>query len=142
MIHITKTKRWKELENMICPIPKEMREEMASDPFYRKCCLQSHECGGRIEWHHHIKYGGKRINRKAFILPVCKNHHKQESKKEFHERLTWMALNRATEDDLKFLAKRNTNQELRYLNNKYGTFRGDGAVSGNHLRDCGNGTQS
>ena len=142
MIHITQTKRFKELENMICPIPQKLKEEMAADPFYRECCLKSGECGGRIEWHHHIRYRGQRVNRKAFILPCCKNHHDREKEKKISEVLTWIALNRATEDDLKFLAKRNTIQELKYLNNKYGAFRGDGTVRPDHLRDRGVHTQS
>lgn len=57
------------------PIPKKLREEMASDPYYEKCCRANDECAGRITWEHAFIYGGRQINEKWAIIPLCVYHH-------------------------------------------------------------------
>lgn len=83
------------------PIPKKMREELAEDPFMSGCCLSKYSdgCGGHIQWHHHLKYAGKRVNEKWCILPVCEWHHKKESL--FKKHLDREMVGRATEEELK-----------------------------------------
>lgn len=88
-------------------IPEELREEMANDPFYKKCCLEDYTfgCVGKIEWHHNLIYAGRQVNEKFCILPVCKYHHDHEKDTEIGERLDYIMLHRATEDDLRRFSK-------------------------------------
>lgn len=89
------------------PIPKKMRDELAEDQFMQECCLieaqDCWKCEGRIQWHHHLKFAGKRINEKWCILPVCEWHHKNESvyKKELDE----IMVSRATYEELQPYSK-------------------------------------
>lgn len=81
------------------PIPKKIREELEEDPFMQKCCLSDyHICEGRIQWHHHLKFAGKRVNEKWCILPVCELAHKQEA--GYKEELNNIMCSRATYDEL------------------------------------------
>jgi hypothetical protein len=79
------------------PIPESLRNDMASDVFYKRCCIRDMYCVGRIEWHHHKTYRGERINEKAFILPVCTFHHSQEKNKIIHRKLEQIAYDRGKE---------------------------------------------
>ena len=82
------------------PIPKKMREEMAEDPFYHRCCLSNGECYGRIQWHHHLRYAGQRQNVKFAILPVCEFHHTNEGRPDIKDRLDRVMILRSTPADL------------------------------------------
>jgi len=95
-------------------IPKKLREEMAQDPYYKKCCLKNNECSGKIEWHHALEFAGRQIQKKFAIIPVCEYHHKNVSlfKKIFH----WIALRRATIGELKEFERANFKRELIILN--------------------------
>lgn len=87
------------------PIPSEIRADLAEDPFMRYCCLQGNyfQCTGRIEWHHHLKFAGKRVNERWCILPLCKWHHDHEA--EFKKYLNNIMVARATEDELRPYSK-------------------------------------
>jgi hypothetical protein len=86
------------------PIPKAMREEMALDPYMKRCCLAYlGGCDGRIEWHHVFIYGGKQLNEKWAIVPACHDHHMKAEPLRPH--FETVALNRATEDELKAISK-------------------------------------
>lgn len=85
------------------PIPPKMRAEMAKDKFYSRCCLQSSECRGRIQWHHHLKWRGQRVNEKWAILPLCEHHHAIES--HFYPQLTRIMVLRASEEELQKYSK-------------------------------------
>ena len=102
-------------------IPEELREEMASDPYYTKCARASeHNCQGRITWEHPWQYAGKQIQEKWAIIPICEFHHavgkfqdggdlnKQENQK--------IALMRATPADLKKYPKKDWDFEKTWLN--------------------------
>src|SRR5438067_1869663 len=68
--------------SMRVPIPAEMREQLADDPFMQRCILDNVAgtfCEGRIEWDHSFTYAGKRINEPWALLPVCHAHHMQEA---------------------------------------------------------------
>lgn len=82
-------------------IPPSLRNELASDPYYEKCCL-SHlgVCEGRIEWHHNLIYAGRQQNRKFCILPLCHGHHMRANNKEVREKLDRIMESRATPEDL------------------------------------------
>lgn len=87
------------------PIPPQLREEMAQDNYYSKCCIRDEKCSGRIEWHHALIFAGRQVNEKFCILPVCHFHHEHEKDKELHEKLTYIWLCRASSDDLERFSK-------------------------------------
>lgn len=69
------------------PIPKKLRHEMSSDPYYERCCLRYESpCKGYTEWHHHLLYEGRQVNEKFCILPLCQKHHQQVT--DGHQKLT------------------------------------------------------
>ena len=84
---------------LIRPIPERQRIEMSEDPFYKKCVLKNEDCKGRIEFHHHFKYAGKRTDDKFGILPLCHFHHLGESK--YSRILNEVCKSRMTEEDKK-----------------------------------------
>lgn len=87
------------------PIPKKVREELSEDPFMLTCCLKDFSplCSGRIQWHHHLKFAGKRVNEKWCILPVCEYHHAKEA--VYKDFLDIVMLRRATIEELKPYSK-------------------------------------
>lgn len=106
-------------------IPESLKEEMANDPYYKKCARADEgNCAGRITWEHAIIFGGKQLNEKWAILPICEYHHgvcnyqdKGDLNKEKH---IWLALNRATDEQLLSISKAINYLELKErLNAKY-----------------------
>jgi len=93
------------------PIPKPLREEMESDPFYQKCCLSGRMRSSIVEinWHHNFstyQFGNKgRLNEKWCILPLIKVLHDKEKVREIKDLLNWVMLNRADEETLKKYSK-------------------------------------
>ena len=84
---------------LIKPIPKKIRDELSEDPFMKRCCLSGDGgCHGRIQWHHHLKFAGKRVNEKWCLLPVCELHHRLEAK--YKNELDKIMVSRATEEEL------------------------------------------
>ena len=68
---------------MRSPIPKAIREELAEDPYMKKCALQDSYCSGRVEWHHAFTYAGKRVNELWSIIPLCHEHHADVSNRNW-----------------------------------------------------------
>jgi len=89
--------------SLIKPIPPKMRAELADDPFMKQCCLHlvfpDHVCEGRVQWHHHLKFAGQRVNEKWCILPLCEEAHKKEAL--YKHGLDNIMVSRATEEELK-----------------------------------------
>lgn len=81
------------------PIPKKVREDLAEDPFMRRCCISGPLCVGNIQWHHHLKFAGRRQDEKWGILPVCEYHHRKEA--SYKEDLDRVMVSRATEEELR-----------------------------------------
>lgn len=79
-------------------IPKDILDAILADPFYKSCCIPNFEfsCSGRIEFHHNLIYGGKQVNEKDFILPLCHAHHALEKNKSIKDRLNWVMLKRGS----------------------------------------------
>ncbi len=110
-------------------IPKTLREDMALDPYYKMCArnalLGDHICrpdpltDKLIDWEHALIYGGKQIQKKWAIVPICWWAHRGPGLvKEIN---VWIALNRATYADLYSISKAVDYIKMRdYLNNKYG----------------------
>ncbi len=111
-------------------IPLKMRGEMEQDPYYHTCARQTllhdHVCGAnpmtgqKIEWEHALYYRGSKIQRKFAIVPLCWHVHSGPAlRKQINE---WIALNQATDDELKEFNKAIDYIALRRrLNEVYGT---------------------
>ena len=105
-------------------IPDTLREEMAADPYYSRCCITgAHSTpSDPIEWHHTLIYAGKQISEKWAIVPVLRSLHEQvPGNRVVREKCIRIALNRATDDELRPYSKAiNYIDERAYLNEKYG----------------------
>jgi len=101
-------------------IPLAMREEMANDPFYSRCCISgnTHE---KIEWHHNLKFGGKQVNEMFCILPLSKSIHDNIVK--YKEKCDWIMWNRANNEEIRRYSKAEDYFKTKeQLNKKYGTY--------------------
>lgn len=108
-------------------IPNKLKQEILTDTFYKKCCLENEKCDGRITWEHTLIYAGKQINEKWAIIPLCEYHHSvgihQDGDGLNKEKNIWVALNRATDEELINVSKANNYLfERNRLNNKYGKY--------------------
>lgn len=112
-------------------IPLKQRKEMSKNPFYKVCALKGfldHECGGSITWEHSIIYAGKSLQAIWSIVPLCSKAHAvnefQDAGTMNKELNVWIALNRASEDDLLLISKaENYIQKKERLNAKYGVWK-------------------
>jgi len=94
------------------PIPPALKNEMEEDPYYKRCARKSGECNGRITWEHAWIYGGRQINEKWAIIPLCVYHHLGAGlNKKINQRI---ALERATDEDLAKYPKKDWNYEKQY----------------------------
>ena len=106
-------------------IPPELKEEMANDPYYKKCARSDERnCRGRVTWEHAIIYAGRQLNEKWAILPICEFHHAVNSYQDNgnlnKEKHIWIALNRAGNANLLRISKAVDYISLRErLNAKY-----------------------
>ena len=97
------------------PIPKKLREQIAADPFMQKCVYQ--HCWFKPEWEHALLYQNKQINEAWAIIPVCTYHHRGGGMdKDYHR---FVALSRATDDDLKKYPRVDWGQMKKYLTKQY-----------------------
>lgn len=113
-------------------IKPKLKNDMANDPYYKVCAryhaLHDHICspdplnGKLIEWEHALIYAGKQINEKWAIIPICYEVHRGRLlNKEIN---VWIALNRATDDELRQYSKAENYIHTRdRLNEKYGILR-------------------
>ena len=87
-------------------IPIKLREELADDPFYKKCCLTG-RTSEKIEFHHNLIFAGRQVQEKFAILPICKSIHQYHNglTSEVKEKLNWIMLNRATDKELEKYSK-------------------------------------
>lgn len=118
------------------PIPLKMRAEMSRDPFYKACALRGwheHTCEGKITWEHALIHAGKKVQLPFAIVPLCEKAHAvnffQDAGTMRKELNVWVALNRATDDELKALSKAVDYLHMRsYLNSRYGVWESLKAV--------------
>jgi len=110
-------------------IPPKLREEMAQDGYYstcsRKAIFEDHICqpdpltGKMVEWEHTLIFASKQIQEKWAIIPICWFTHRGGHLDK--EKNVIIALNRATDDELRKYSKTINYIELRKrLNKKYG----------------------
>jgi hypothetical protein len=105
-------------------IPKKLREDMAADPFYHRCArqeaLHDHVCvrdpinpRKPVEWEHALYRAGKKLQERFAIVPLCWWAHRGPGlSKRINE---WIALSRATKDQLLELSALGGKDYMRYL---------------------------
>lgn len=111
-------------------INKKVRASMAEDPFYSTCALTGyfdHTCEGRITWEHAIIYASCKVQEPWSIIPLCeKGHavdHFQDAGTMNKEYNVWVALNRASVEELRAVSKAvNYLRWRNILNEKYGVW--------------------
>jgi len=91
-------------------VPKKLRKELSGDPEYSRCALIGyHECGGRITWEHAIIFAAKQVQARWAIIPLCAAGQNvdqyQDSGRMDKKRNVWVALNRATGQELRSVSK-------------------------------------
>lgn len=107
----------------------ELRQEIDADPEYQICMLSGyHTCEGRPTNEHALYYANKKIQQKFAIVKVCAAGHGvdqfQDSDKELPKDMrVWVALNRATNEELRSISKVvDYPHEKDRLNLKYGVY--------------------
>lgn len=112
-------------------MPSALRRQCSADPEYQKClrkrALNDHRCRARpldgqmIEWEHAIIVAGRQVQKRWAIVPLCWYVHSGPGLvKEIN---VWIALNRATDEELKEISKAiNYIRERGRLNIKYGKY--------------------
>ena len=104
-------------------ISQKNRKTIDIDPFYRKCVRASDGgCRGRITIEHAIVFGGKQLDELWSLLPLCAFHHAvdefQDGGDLNKEKNIWLALCRATDDELRRISKAVDYIRLRYALSK------------------------
>lgn len=101
------------------PIPPKLRAQIVADPFMLRCIHTG--CTEKPEWEHAFIYAGKQVNEAWAIVPVCVYHHRGAGlDKQFNQ---FVALNRASKDDLAKYPRTDWEQLLTHLTQKYGVRR-------------------
>jgi hypothetical protein len=114
-------------------MPPALRAEITADPEYLRCGLATYQhifgsCGGRVTREHAIIFAGSKVQKKWAIPPCCAAHHGvdeyqdagTEASKEVR---VWMAVNRATDEELLEVSKAVDYIRMRsVLNAKYGVY--------------------
>lgn len=100
-----------------------MREEIAGDPFMKRCCVTG-RTNGKIEWHHNLIFAGRQVNQTWAILPLSEAVHIQARHTDVKERLDWIMLNRATDEQLSEYSKaEDLITKRQKLNQKFGEWK-------------------
>lgn len=98
-------------------IPTKLRALLADDPYMKVCARADEYCSGRITWEHALYYGGKQIQERWAIIPLCVYHHLGPGlHKEINQAI---ALANATDEDLAAYPRTDWKQLKKYLHNKY-----------------------
>ena len=111
-------------------IPPAVLKDILSDPFYKTCAKygqHGHECKGKITFDHTIIFGGKQLQKKFAIIPLCSYGHSvnehQDGGDLDKEMNLWIALNRATNAEIQAISKAiNYTREKERLNTLYGPY--------------------
>jgi hypothetical protein len=109
-------------------MPRWLRAKLDQDPFYHVCALRDAKCGGRVTWEHAIIFAGKQVNEPWAIVPLCEYHHEigrwQDAGTMDKQKNIWVALNRATDDELRAISKaKDWISERARLNGIYGNYQ-------------------
>lgn len=91
-------------------VPNNIKQEIATDPFYRKCIV----CGTTNNINiHHVLIGGRQRDEKCFLVPLCFNHHEQANTKQMIDYCEWVSFNRTP---IPLLKELNLLDKMRRLN--------------------------
>ncbi len=108
-------------------IPRKLNQEMNEDPEYKICMrakvFKDHVCRGRITREHALIYAGKQIQEKWAIVPICAWAHDVDEFQDGHnldkEKNEYLALMRATPEDLAKYPRKDWQQLKRYYEQKF-----------------------
>lgn len=112
-------------------IPLSLRKKISAKAFYKRCAragFHEHVCGGRITYEHALIHAGKQVQAEFAIVPLCARAHgvdQYQDGGDFDKDINiWIALNRATDDELLALSFKAVDYfRLRsYLNDRYGVY--------------------
>lgn len=112
-------------------IPQKLKESMAADPYYQRCCVTDIPAHlEKIDWHHNFEsylHGNRgRVNEAWCILPLVWWIHAKADLAEVREYLNWIMLTRATDETLKHWSVTDELlSERSRLNQIYGTNKKD-----------------
>jgi len=86
-------------------IPAKLKQRMADDPYYQRCCVTDTSAyREKVDWHHNFetyKYGNAgRLNEAWCILPVVHWVHAMADRADVRELLDWHMLTRAHDKTL------------------------------------------
>lgn len=99
-------------------IPKKLLKEILDDPYYKRCARRGPDCDGRITFDHAWIYGGRQIQEKWAIVPVCWYHHLGGGlSRPFNQ---WISICRATDEDLAKYPNMTWDQSRQYLGSMFG----------------------
>lgn len=100
---------------------------METNPYYKICARRvtdGSNCAGRITWEHAMIYAGKQVNEEWAIIPLCERHHGVNNYQDGgvldKQMNQYIALSRATEEELDRYPKSNWKHQLKYLKTLYG----------------------
>lgn len=89
---------FKKKGKMVCAISPALKKKMASDPFYKQCCVTGRK-DEKIDWHHNLTFKGKRVNEEFCILPLLASVHREIIR--YKEVCDWIMWNRAMPEQIK-----------------------------------------
>lgn len=103
---------------------------MLESPSYKVCMLRAypgHVCGGRITLEHAMIHAGRQVNEEWAIIACCARGQEVDFYQDAHtmdKNLNkWVALNRATDDELRAMSKAiDLIRERDRLNGIYGKY--------------------
>lgn len=109
------------------PIPQKHRVTIDADLFYKRCALEG-EHGGRITIEHAIIFCGRQVAEMWNYVPLCERHHGigpwMDAGTLEKDKSVWVALNRATDEEIRSISKVIDYFRIRYnLNERYGTYK-------------------
>lgn len=105
-------------------ISPKVKEKLLQEP--QVCArLKDGFCKGRITWEHALTYAGKQIDEVWAIIFLCEYHHAVNKYQDMgalnKNKNVWIALNRATDEELKKYSKAiDLIKQREYLNKIYG----------------------
>lgn len=114
-------------------IPLALRRQLSNDPYYKVCAragLHNHTCDGRITWEHALIYAGGQIQARYAIIPLCAKAHAVDGYQDggdLDKRCNeWIALNRATPDEILSISKaKDYFYRKNFLNKIFGVYPGE-----------------
>lgn len=113
-------------------VPQKLKNKWVEEDLLgvKRVCLRRDEgnCAGRLTKEHSIIYAGKQLQEEFAILDICEYHHGvnnyQDRGNLIKEKHHWIALNRASDDELRGISKAIDYIALRSrLNAIYGLYK-------------------